>query len=93
MSRHRPGVLLQVGKLAKAFLAVGAAVGFDSQVYAQVLGQVGCVGEGLGAVRTLVGLGLRVRFGVNLHVGLGEEGQRADFTPATKTTATLEDTR
>lgn len=36
----RPGVLLQMGELAKTFLTVGAAVRFDAQVYAQVLGQV-----------------------------------------------------
>lgn len=79
----RPGVLLQVGELAETFLTVGAAVRFDAQVYAQVLRQVGRVGEGLCAVRTLVSLGLRVRFGVDLHVGLGEERQRTDFTPVT----------
>lgn len=78
-------MLLQVGELAEAFLAVGAAVGFDAQVDAQVLRQVGGVGEGLGAVRALVSLGLCVRLGVNLHVGLGEEGQRTDFTPAAET--------
>lgn len=31
------GVLLQVRQLAEGFLAVGAVVGFDPQVYAQVL--------------------------------------------------------
>lgn len=46
-------------------------VGFDPQVDAQVLGQVGGVGERLGAVGTLVGFGLRVGLGVNLHLGLG----------------------
>lgn len=81
----RPGVLLQVGELAEAFLAVRAAVGFDAEVDAQVLRQVRGVGEGLGAVRALVSLGLCVRLGVNLHVGLGEEGQRTNFTPATET--------
>ena len=30
---------------------------------------------------TLVGLGFRVGFGVHLHVGLAEEGQRTNFTP------------
>lgn len=64
----RPGVLLQVGELAKTFLAVGAAVGFDAQVDAKVLSQVRRVREGLCAVRTLVGLRLRVCFGVDLHV-------------------------
>lgn len=81
----RPCVLLQVGELPEAFLAVGAAVRFDAEVDAQVLRQVRGVGEGLGAVRALVCLGLCVRLRVNLHVGLGEEGQRADFTPATET--------
>lgn len=77
-------MLLQVRQLSETPLAVGAAVGFDAQVYSQVLGQVGRVHKGLGAVRTLVGLGLRVRFGMNLHVGLGEERQGADFTPVTR---------
>ena len=49
-----------------------------------MLGQVGGVGKGLGAVRALVGLGLCVRLGVDLHLGLGEEGQRAYLTPAGK---------
>lgn len=80
-----------MGQLAETFLAVGAAVGLDAQVYAQVLGQVGRVGEGLGAVRTLVSLGLCVRFGVDLHVRLGEERQRTNFTPASRTRT--EDTR
>ena len=64
----RPCVLLQVGELPKTFLTVGTAVGFDTKVYAQVLGQVGCVCEGLSAVRTLVSLRLCVCFRVNLHV-------------------------
>jgi len=80
-----PGVLLQVGELAKAFLAVGTAVRLDAQVYAQVLGQVRRIRKGLSAVRTLVGLRVRVRFGVDLHVGLGEEGQRTHFTPVEHT--------
>lgn len=54
-------------------------VGLDPQVDAQVLGQVGGVGEGLGAVGTLVGFGLRVGFGVNLHLGFSQEGERAHF--------------
>lgn len=74
-------MLLQMGELAKTFLTVGAAVRFDAQVYAQVLRQVRCVRKRLSAVRTLVGLRLCVRFGVDLHVGLGEEGQRTNFTP------------
>lgn len=61
-------MLLQVRELAETRLAVGAAVRFDPQVYAEVLGQVGRIGEGLGAVRALVSLCFRVRFGVNLHV-------------------------
>lgn len=43
-------------------------VGLDPQVDAQVLGQVGGVGECLGAVGTLVWLGLRVGLGVDLHL-------------------------
>ena len=61
-------MLLQVGELAKALLTVGAAIWFDAQMYAQMLGKVGYVRKGLGAVRTLVSLRLCVRFGVNLHV-------------------------
>ena len=61
-------MLLQMGELAETFLAVGTAVRFDAQVYAQVLGQVRCVCKGLSAVRTLVSLHLCVRFGVDLHV-------------------------
>lgn len=49
-----------------------------------MLGQVGGVGKGLGAVRALVGLGLCVRLGVDLHLGLGEKGQRAYLTPVGK---------
>lgn len=78
-------MLLQVGQLAEALLAVGAAVRLDAQVDAQVLRQVRGVGEGLGAVGALVSLGLCVRLGVDLHVGLGEEGQRTDFAPAAET--------
>ena len=54
-------------------------VRFDAQVDAQVLGQVGSVGERLGAVGTLVRFSLRVGLGVNLHIRLGEEGERAYF--------------
>lgn len=75
-------MLLQVGQLAETLLTVGAAVRFQAQVDPQVLGQVSRVGEGLGAVRTLVSLGLGVCFRVNLHVRLGEERQRTHFTPA-----------
>lgn len=78
-------MLLQVGELPEALLAVGAAVRFDAEVDAQVLRQVRGVSEGLGAVRALVSLGLCVRLRVDLHVGLGEESQRTDFTPATET--------
>lgn len=53
-----------------------------SQVNAQVLGQVGRVGEGLGAVRALVWLCFRVGLGVYLHVRLGEERQWTHFTSA-----------
>lgn len=69
--RSPPGVLLQVGQLTEGVLAVGAVVGFDPQVDTQVLGQVGGVGERLGAVGTLVRFGLRVGLGVDLHLGLG----------------------
>lgn len=61
-------MLLQVRQLPEGVLAVGAVVGLDAQVDAQVLGQIGGVGERLGAVRTLVGFGLRVGLGVNLHL-------------------------
>lgn len=54
-------------------------VGFDPQVDAQVLGQVGGVGERLGAVGTLVWFRLCVGLGVDLHLGLGQEGERAHF--------------
>lgn len=74
-------MLLEVGELAEASLTVGAAVRLEAQVYAEMLGQVRGVGKGLGAVRTLVGFRLCMRFGVNLHVGLGDKGQRTDFTP------------
>lgn len=61
-------MLLEVRQLTERVLTVGAVVGFDAQVYAQVLGQVGSVGECLGAVGTLVWFGLCVRLGVNLHL-------------------------
>lgn len=82
-ARHSPlpCVLLEVGELAEGLLAVGTVVGLGPRVDTEVLGQVGGVGEGLGAVRALVGLGLCVRLGVDLHLGLGEKGQRADLTP------------
>lgn len=74
-------MLLEVGELAEGLLAVGAVVGLDAQVDAQVLRQVGGVGKGLGAMGALVRLGLGVRLGVDLHLRLGEEGKWADFTP------------
>ena len=55
-------------ELPEGFLAVGAGVGLGSAVDADVLGQVAGVGKRLGAVGTLVGLGLRVGFCVDLHV-------------------------
>jgi len=48
-----------------------------------VLGQVGAVGEALGAVRTLVWLCLRMGLGVDLHLRLGVEGQRTHPAPGT----------
>lgn len=81
VSSVNSGVLLEVGELAEGFLTVGAVIGLDTQVDAQMLGQVGGVGKGLGAVRALVRLGLCVRLGVDLHLRLGEEGQGADLTP------------
>lgn len=76
-----PGVLLEVGQLAEGLLAVRAVVGLHAQVDAQVLGQVRGIGERFGAVGALVGLGLCVRLGVDLHLRLGEERQGADLTP------------
>lgn len=70
-----------MGELSKGLITVGAVVGLDAQVDAQVLGQVGGVGKGLRAVRALVGLGLCVRLGVDLHLRLGEKGQWAYLTP------------
>lgn len=46
-----------------------------------MLGQVGAVGEALGAVRTLVWLCLRMGLGVDLHLRLGVEGQRTHPAP------------
>lgn len=79
-----PGVLLQVRELPEGLLTVGTVVGLDTQVYAQMLGQVGRVGEGLGTVWTLVWLGFCVGFWVDLHVRLGEEGEGTHLTPAGK---------
>lgn len=61
-------MLLQVGELAEAFLTVRAVIRFDAQVYAEVLAQVGCVGERFGTVGTLMRLDLCVGLGVDLHV-------------------------
>lgn len=77
-------MLLEVGELPEGLVTVGAVVGLDTQVDAQVLGQVGGVGKGLGAVWALVGLGLGVRLGVDLHLRLGEKGERAYLTPVGK---------
>lgn len=82
-------MLLQVGELAEASFTVGAAVRLEAQVDAQMLGQVRGVRKRLGAVRTLVGFRLCVRFGVNLHVGLGEEGQGTNFTPGNRKTGDM----
>lgn len=60
-------------------------VGFDPQVDAQVLGQVGGVGERLGAVGTLVWFRFCVGLGVDLHLGLGQEGERAHFASRRRT--------
>ncbi len=57
-----------MAELSEGFLAVGAGVGFGAAVDADVLRQVAGVGEGFGAVRTLVRLRLRVGLGMNLHV-------------------------
>lgn len=68
VARHSPlpCVLLEVGELAEGLLAVGTVVGLGPRVDTEVLGQVGGVGEGLGAVRALVRLdGLRVHLGVD----------------------------
>lgn len=54
---------------------------FNVQVDTQVLGQVRGVGECLGAVGALVCFGLRMRLGVDLHLGLGQEDEWAHFAP------------
>lgn len=74
-------MLLEVGELAEGLLAVGTVVGLGPRMDTEVLGQVGGVGEGLGAVRALVGLdGLRMHLGVD---PAGEErregGRRKQF--------------
>lgn len=75
-----PCVLLQVGELAEGLLAVAAGVGLGPRVDAEVLGQVGCVGEALGAVRTLVRLDNRcVELGVD-PAEEEEEQQQLDTT-------------
>ena len=55
-----PGVLLEVRELAEGLLTEVTTVGLGPRVDTDVLGQVGAVGERLGAVRALVGLGLGV---------------------------------
>lgn len=47
-------------ELPECFLAVGTGVGLGPRVDSDVLGQVAGVGKRLGAVGTLVGLGLSV---------------------------------
>lgn len=54
------GMLLQMGELAEGFLTEVTTIGLGPRVDTDVLGQVGAVGKGLGAVRALVGLGLGV---------------------------------
>ena len=49
-----------MAELPECFLAVGAGVGLGPAVDADVLGKVAGVGKRLGAVGTLVGLGLSV---------------------------------
>lgn len=68
-------------ELPERFLAVGAGVRLGPAVDADVLGQVAGVGERLGAVGALVGLGLRVGLGVDLHVRLAEERHRTHPAP------------
>ena len=55
-----PGVLLEVRELAEGFLTEVTTVGLGPRVDTDVLGQVGAVGEGLGTMWALVGLGLGV---------------------------------
>lgn len=75
------GVLLEVRELAERLFAVGAVIGLDTKVDTQVLCQVGGIGKGLGTVWALVGLGLCVGLGVDLHLRLGEEGEWANLAP------------
>ena len=71
-----------MGELAEGFLTVRAVVRLYAQVNAEMLSQVGSVGKGLGAMGTFMRLRLCVGLRVDLHVRLGEERQRATFTPA-----------
>lgn len=77
-------MLLEVRELAERLFAVGAVIGLDTKVDTQVLCQVGGIGKGLGTVWALVGLGLCVGLGVDLHLRLGEEGEWANLAPGEK---------
>lgn len=69
-----------MGELAERLLAVTTRVGFDPRMDAEVLGQVGRVGEALGAVRALVRLdNRRVELGVD-PAEEEEQGQQLDMT-------------
>lgn len=63
-------MLLQMGKLCKLLFTDFAVVRFDAQVDAHVLGQVGGIGKGLGALLALVGLGF-AHVWLNMHLVLG----------------------
>lgn len=77
-----PDVLLEVRQLRELPLADLAAVRFDAQMDAGVLGQVGTVRERLAALGALVGLRLaHVRLRVQLKLRLRAEnlGKRANI--------------